>query len=147
MWPYRGDYDFNDAVIDYNFNQITNGNNALVELNATFILRAHGAYFHNGFGIELPIQSADIESVEGTNLSNDYISLNANGTEAGHSKAVVIMWDDSYDVLSPTYNGIAPIPILRCLFRFLTHECHHQIAESCPNEPNWSATLQSIYYC
>lgn len=106
LWPYRGDYDFNDAVIDYNFNQITNGNNELVELNATFILRAHGAYFHNGFGIELPIQSAAIESVEGTNLSNDYISLNANGTEAGHSKAVVIMWDDSYDVLNPTYTGI-----------------------------------------
>jgi LruC domain-containing protein len=106
LWPYRGDYDFNDAVIDYNFNQITNGNNALVELNATFILRAHGAYFHNGFGIELPVQSAAIESVEGTNISSDYISLNANGTEAGHSKAVVIMWDDSYDVLSPTYTGI-----------------------------------------
>ncbi|MCK9452953.1 MAG: LruC domain-containing protein [Bacteroidales bacterium] len=106
LWPYRGDYDFNDAVIDYNFNQVTNGNNALVELNATFILRAHGAFFHNGFGIELPLQAADIESVEGTVLSNNYISLNGNGTEAGHSKAVVIMWDDSYEILSPAYSGI-----------------------------------------
>lgn len=106
LWPYRGDYDFNDAVIDYNFNQITNGNNALVELNATFILRAHGAFFHNGFGIELPLQAADIESVEGTVLSSNYISLNGNGTEAGHSKAVVIMWDDSYEILSPAYSGI-----------------------------------------
>ncbi|MBZ0242189.1 MAG: LruC domain-containing protein, partial [Bacteroidales bacterium] len=106
LWPYRGDYDFNDAVIDYNFNQITNGNNALVELNATFILRAHGAFFHNGFGIELSLQAADIESVEGTVLSSNYISLNGNGTEAGHSKAVVIMWDDSYEILSPAYSGI-----------------------------------------
>ncbi|MBU1370974.1 MAG: LruC domain-containing protein [Bacteroidetes bacterium] len=106
LWPYRGDYDFNDAVIDYNFNQITNGSNALVEINATFILRAHGAYYHNGFGIEFPFASSAIQSVSGLTLSGNYINLNANGTEAGHSKAVIIIWDDSYEILSPEANGI-----------------------------------------
>ena len=52
MWPSMGDYDFNDAVINYNFNQITNGDNDLVEINAEFKLMAHGAYFHNGFGFQ-----------------------------------------------------------------------------------------------
>ncbi len=106
LWPFRGDYDFNDAVIDYNFNQITNGDNELVELSATFILRAHGAFYHNGFGIEFPFASANVQSVSGTVLSSDYIVNNANGTESGHSNAVVIVWDDSYEILPPQYAGI-----------------------------------------
>ena len=106
LWPYRGDYDFNDAVIDYNFNQITNGDNEVTELYATFILRAHGAYYHNGFGIELPIAPELIESVTGTRISGDYIQLNNNGTEMSQDKAVLIMWDDSYEVLPPVTSSI-----------------------------------------
>lgn len=106
LWPFRGDYDFNDAVIDYNFNQVTNGNNELVELSATLILRAHGAFYHNGFGIEFPFPANAVESVAGTFLSSNYITNNANGTESGQSNAVVIMWDDSYEVLPPQYSGI-----------------------------------------
>jgi hypothetical protein len=29
LWPAKGDYDFNDLVVDYNFNQVTNGENKL----------------------------------------------------------------------------------------------------------------------
>jgi LruC domain-containing protein len=99
LWPYSGDYDFNDAVIDYNFNQITNGSNQVVELMATFILRAHGAYYHNGFGFELPVNSARVQNVSGIDVSNDYIQLNPNKTEAGHERAVVVVWDDAYRIL------------------------------------------------
>jgi LruC domain-containing protein len=106
LWPYRGDYDFNDAVIDYNFNQITNGSNQVVELYATFILRAHGAYYHNGFGIELPISPELIQNISGTNISGNSIQLNANNTEAGQSNAVMIVWDDSYEVLPPVGSSI-----------------------------------------
>lgn len=106
LWPYRGDYDFNDAVIDYNFNQITNGANKLVQLDATFILRAHGAYYHNGFGFELPIAPSKIGSITGVQINGDYVTLNANGTEAGQDKAVVIAWEDSYDILTPLVPGI-----------------------------------------
>ncbi len=106
LWPYKGDYDFNDAVVDYNFNQITNGANKLVQLDATFILRAHGAYYHNGFGFELPVSPDKIGSISGTQLSGDYVSVNTNGTEAGQDKAVVIVWEDSYDILTPLVPGI-----------------------------------------
>lgn len=99
LWPYSGDYDFNDAVIDYNFNQITNGSNQVVSLQATFILRAHGAYFHNGFGFELPVASSRVASVDGIDVSGDYIVLSTNNTEAGHERAVVIVWDDAYRIL------------------------------------------------
>jgi LruC domain-containing protein len=106
LWPYRGDYDFNDAVIDYNFNQITNGNNAVIEIEATFILRAHGAYFHNGFGFQLPVPHDAVKSVEGTRISADYVSLQSNGTEQGQEKATIIVWDDSYEVLPQIGTGI-----------------------------------------
>lgn len=106
LWPYRGDYDFNDAVIDYNFNQITNGGNQVVEIEGTFILRAHGAFYRNGFGIELPVSSSTVKSVSGTRLSSNYIQLNSNGTEANQPNAVIIMWDDSYNILPPVGTSI-----------------------------------------
>lgn len=106
LWPYRGDYDFNDAVIDYNFNQITNGNNQVVELKATFILRAHGAFYENGFGFEMPIDPAMVSSVEGTRLTENIINLNNNGTEQGQPKATIIVWDNSYEILPPTSSSI-----------------------------------------
>lgn len=106
LWPYRGDYDFNDAVIDYNFNQITNGGNQVVEIQGTFILRAHGAFYRNGFGFEMPVAPNAVASVSGTRISSNYIQRNANGTEANQPKAVVIVWDDSYDVLPPVGNSI-----------------------------------------
>jgi LruC domain-containing protein len=106
LWPYRGDYDFNDAVIDYNFNQITNGVNQVVELEATFILRAHGAYYHNGFGVELPVSASLIDAVTGTDVTSEYIQLNANGTEAGHQNATIILWDDAYRILPSSGSSI-----------------------------------------
>jgi len=106
LWPYRGDYDFNDAVIDYNFNQITNGTNKVVELKATFILRAHGAFYHNGFGFELPISADKIESVSGQVVTNDYILLQSNGTEQDQTNATIIVWDDSYNILPPQGSSI-----------------------------------------
>lgn len=106
LWPYRGDYDFNDAVIDYNFNQITNGDNEVIEIEGTFVLRAHGAFYHNGFGLELPVSPEAIEQVSGQMLTSDYIQLAYNGTEAGQPNAVIIIWDDSYEVLPPAGNSI-----------------------------------------
>lgn len=106
LWPDEGDYDFNDAVIDYNFNQITNTANDVVEIKATYILRAHGAGYENGFGIELPINPSAIESVTGTHLTEDYIVNDANGTENGQDNAVVIIWDNAYTVLPQVYAAI-----------------------------------------
>ncbi|MBS4057811.1 MAG: LruC domain-containing protein [Bacteroidales bacterium] len=106
LWPFRGDYDFNDAVIDYNFNQVTNGLNQVVELQSTFILRAHGAYYHNGFGFELPVAPSQVTSITGTDVTNEFIIRNSNGTESNQNKAVIIAWDDAYRILPTSGNGI-----------------------------------------
>jgi LruC domain-containing protein len=99
LWPGKGDYDFNDMIIDYQINQVTNGDNEVVEIFADFTLRAMGASFKNGFGIEIPISPEAIESVEGQNLEAGLIAVNANGTEAGQTNAVIIVFDNGYNVL------------------------------------------------
>jgi LruC domain-containing protein len=99
LWPSRGDYDFNDMVVDYNFNQITNGQNKVVQVQIRATLTAMGASYENGFGIQLPISPDLITSVTGTNLKESYIVQNSNGTEAGQSKATIILFDNGYNML------------------------------------------------
>ena len=107
MWPYVGDYDFNDAVIDYNFNQITNADNDMIEIDATFILRAHGAFFHNGFGFEMPFDKALVESVTGDLfVDGGIVSLDSRNLENNQTNPVVIVWDDDYEVLPQVSGGI-----------------------------------------
>lgn len=99
-WPYKGDYDFNDLVIDYQFNQITNANNQLVEVNGKFALKASGASYNNGFGFQIPnLNPSDISSVTGINIQDGYINLQANNTEAGQSKATIIVFDNAFNIL------------------------------------------------
>ena len=110
LWPNKGDYDMNDMVIDYVFNQITNGQNKVVSINAALTLRAMGAGYRNGFGFQLPVQPNQVASVTGSHLTDGYITLNSNGTEAGQSKATVIVFDNGYTVLekpaSDPYVGV-----------------------------------------
>lgn len=106
LWPSKGDYDFNDMVMDYNFNYITNGKNQVVELKAALTLKAIGASYHNGFGIQLPISTNLVAGVTGTDIRSNLISKNANGTEAGQSKATIIVFDDAFDQLPWPGSGV-----------------------------------------
>lgn len=99
LWPLQGDYDMNDIVIDYIFNQITNGQNKVVSISGALTLRAMGAGYRNGFGIQLPISPNMVSGVSGTQLTENYITNSANGTEAGQSKATIIVFDNGYQVL------------------------------------------------
>ena len=85
LWPSKGDYDFNDLITDYRFISVTDANNKVVKITGEFIVRAFGAGLHNGFGFQLANDNV-IEShisVTGYNLQENYITLNANGTESG----------------------------------------------------------------
>ncbi len=106
LWPSRGDYDFNDMVVDYNINQITNAQNKVVQVKPTFVLRAFGASFHNGFGFQLNVVPSAVASVTGQELSEGLITLNANNTEAGQSKAVIMVFDDAYNVMPYPGGGV-----------------------------------------
>jgi LruC domain-containing protein len=97
LWPSKGDYDFNDLVVDYNFNPITNAQNQIVQIKATITTKATGASNHNGFGIQLPISPSLIASVTGTDVRGNAIIKNANGTEANQTKATIILYDDAFN--------------------------------------------------
>ena len=109
LWPGKGDYDFNDLVVDYKFNTITNADNNIVEIRFTFVTRAIGGSLHNGFAFQLDgISQEKITSVTGSKASGaPWISLNSNGTEAGQlAGANILVFDDAYKLL-PTQAGFS----------------------------------------
>ncbi len=106
LWPSRGDYDFNDVVVDYNYAFVTNAAQEVIEIEANFSLRAVGAAYSNGFGIELDVAPSMISSVEGSYLTESYINLSANGTEAGQSKSVIIVFDNAHTAFGKNRGAI-----------------------------------------
>ncbi|MCG9880167.1 MAG: LruC domain-containing protein [Bacteroidia bacterium] len=102
LWPLKGDYDFNDLVIDYKYQTITNGANQVVEVKYTFVLKAIGAGLRNGFGFQLDNITPDkISSISPNSKTHNasWLTLNNNGTEAGQTFTNVIVYDDVYKSL------------------------------------------------
>lgn len=97
LWPSKGDYDFNDLVIDYQFEIHSNIYNYVDNVVATFTIKAFGAGFENGFGFQLPstINQNDI-TVTGYSLTDNLVTLNGNGTEANQTVATIIVYDNAY---------------------------------------------------
>ncbi len=112
-WPYKADYDMNDMVIDYRFNQLTNSDNEVVAIKAKLVLRAMGATFHNGFGIEFPVLPSQVSSCVATLKDGSSVPVGnlvsvdpVTGLEKNQAKAVVILFDDGYNVLPQQYSGV-----------------------------------------
>ncbi|MEO0897506.1 MAG: LruC domain-containing protein [Bacteroidota bacterium] len=97
MWPLEGDYDFNDLVMDYQYKYVLNPTNDIVGMEMEFVIKAVGAGFQNGFGVQLNLNPSDIAAVSGYDIAKNYITLSNNGTESGQSKAVIIATDNTYN--------------------------------------------------
>ncbi len=109
-WPGKGDYDFNDLVMSYRINSVTNAAGQVVEQKYTFVIRAIGAWYRNGFGFQLTgVNPASVRSVSGTQMLNqpypvpgtEYVTqyqFNANGLESGQTLPTVIVFDDAFKV-------------------------------------------------
>ncbi|ACF12846.1 hypothetical protein Ctha_0375 [Chloroherpeton thalassium ATCC 35110] len=102
LWPAKGDYDFNDIVVDYNHQLVMNASNQVVEMSSSFKTRAIGGTYKNGFGYELQVDPSKIEQVSGYELTENIISTNANGTEAEQTNAVIIVYDNAYAHMTPS---------------------------------------------
>ncbi len=99
LWPGTGDYDFNDLVLDYHYKSVLNSSNQLVEFFTDYSVRAVGASLENGFGLMLGGDPTNIASVSGTRFTENYLHLNANGTEQGQSKTVIMLFDNSFSMI------------------------------------------------
>jgi LruC domain-containing protein len=101
LWPSQGDYDFNDLVVDYRFNEITNADNEVVQIEATLKVRAVGGSQNNGFAIQFDdLTPGDIASVTGQELTGGLLTMSANGTENGQSNAVIPVFDTPENVIN-----------------------------------------------
>ncbi len=99
-WPLQGDYDLNDLVVKYRYKLVSNAKNQVVEIAADFAPIAAGANYENGLGIQLPFTSASVSNVTGQKITNGYIKLNANNTEASQTNAVIIPFDGSKQLIN-----------------------------------------------
>jgi len=100
MWPVKGDYDLNDVVMSYQLKVISNASNNVVQVDGNYSLTARGGIFHNGFGIEFPVNRTAVTDVTGATL------------EAGQSKAVVVLFtnmqSEMYYMNTRTNEPISP---------------------------------------
>lgn len=112
LWPSRGDYDFNDLVVDYDITEIINGDNDVVEVEANWIIRAVGASFKNGFGFQFSnVLPNAVAAVTGTDLQENIVSTLSNGTEQAQSKATVVVFDNVFNIISnPGTSFINTVP-------------------------------------
>ena len=109
-WPNKGDYDFNDLVLDYRILYVTNAAGTVKDVAPTIRVRAIGAQYRNAFAFEINGDPSNVQSVTETyagpgTLLNGLFSLNANGTERGQSKIVVPYFDNAYTPFGPLVSG------------------------------------------
>lgn len=108
LWPAKGDYDFNDLVIDYNFSITKNEQEEVENITATFITKAFGASYLNGFGFTFPNISPDaIINVNGYDIgAGSIFNLASNNLESGQSNATIIVFDNAYRIMQHPGIGI-----------------------------------------
>ncbi|BDD01728.1 LruC domain-containing protein [Persicobacter psychrovividus] len=98
LWPSKGDYDFNDLVVNYRFKLYVNADGEATKMEIKLKQKARSASYDNGFGIMLPekMVSNHVLKITGTNLNTGAINLNENGTEVNpDNRLVIIAYDQS----------------------------------------------------
>jgi LruC domain-containing protein len=101
LWPSYGDYDFNDVALNYQAIVKLNAQNLAVQMDFVCHVKSNGAGFTNAIGIEIGnLSPSQIKSVSGSILTENYITLNANGTEANQQHAVIILTDSARNLLT-----------------------------------------------
>lgn len=97
LWPGTGDYDFNDLVVRDKIIQRCNASNQVVSMRLTYQVKAIGASYHNGFGVQLPFSESLISNVSGYNITANGATLNSKGLEDSQTSPVIIIFDDAFD--------------------------------------------------
>lgn len=71
LWPYQGDYDMNDVVVDVRYNIVTNAANKVVKVIGTYMLRASGAALNNSFYVDFPVNKSYVSGITGATQENN----------------------------------------------------------------------------
>lgn len=100
LWPSVGDYDFNDLTIGNEYRMVLNANSRVVEMFSRHYIGGKGGALPHGFGISLGVPHTAIASVTGGEWSRGTTTRRPNGTEAGVNKATMIVYENAYDMLN-----------------------------------------------
>ena len=107
LWPYKGDYDMNDLVVEYNIDQVYNQDNKILSASGYYKLVYDGAQLLNGFGFQL---GTDDSKVQSFSLNSSYIDpysfiqRNDKGLEDGQNLATAILFTNAKDVNNSSRN-------------------------------------------
>lgn len=97
LWPFKGDYDFNDLVINYRYINLENADGNIVETRFKIKIKNVGGSLRNGFGMQMGLSESKINDVTGSRLTANYISLNSKGLESNQNKSTLIFFDNAWD--------------------------------------------------
>ncbi len=62
-WPAQGDYDMNDLVVQYRYEQVLDSRGFIKDIHGYYQVKARGAELHNAFSLEIPgTRPADLAS-------------------------------------------------------------------------------------
>lgn len=103
IWPYTGDYDMNDVVMEYNIDQVYNQDNKIISASGYYKLVHDGAQLKDGFGFQLGVDDSKIQSFSLTSTYTDpysFIQRNTKGLEEGQNLATVILFTNAKDVFN-----------------------------------------------
>ncbi len=98
LWPSKGDYDFNDLVMSYNFQEVLNAKNEIVDVKTKLKVRAIGASFKNGWGIQMPVAASNIKTAKSTDTRTN--TTKTLTSEAGQTNITLIPFQNAYDMIS-----------------------------------------------
>ncbi|HNX87012.1 MAG TPA: LruC domain-containing protein [Bacteroidales bacterium] len=107
-WPGESNYDYNDVVIRYRCNYITNFFNQVVEVDITLVQEAAGSTRHNGFGIQFRLDPSLFDTVSGSRLTTGTIHTELKGYESVPGTMIVIAYDDGRSLFE---GGDLPGPV------------------------------------
>jgi len=131
-WPYTGDYDLNDVVIDYLYNVVTNASNQVVRVEGTLTLRATGGAYGNGFGIQFPVTTNKVSGVTGATM------------EPGQSKAVLVLFDNMRTQMSDwnTFeNSAGDVKVYNIAFNVTNGPSLNAFGLGCYNPFIWNGSM------
>lgn len=95
LWPFKGDFDFNDTAVDYSITKIYNSTNEMVAIDFDYVVTSDGAGFVNSMAFEIEgLSPNNVASTTGQILQGGVFSLSGNGTELGQQHAVIALFDD-----------------------------------------------------
>ena len=95
LWPYLGDYDFNDTALDYQITEYLNAEDEIVKLDIEYVVTSDGAGFDNALAFAFPeLDPTQISSTTGQRFTENVFTLSSSGVEEGQDYAVVPIFDN-----------------------------------------------------